>query len=122
MGIKNRALLLEAIEEDCLTRWVYEDVDGNYCAIGGLLRKAGFKGGLKQMRDGTIDLPIEGKLDSTTTKNSRLEKWRQILLEKFGLETQELRRIQKDNDKYYTPEARREAIKEYVATLPDEEA
>lgn len=107
MKIKNRKLLLQLIQKDCLLRIRYLDAHGKTCAIGCLAMASG-------VSTRTIE-NCEG--DSINCGRRSHIKMASLIRKKFGLTTDVQQRIQEINDGCFTPSRRRSAIIKYIKSL-----
>ena len=112
------AQLIKDINEDCMARGTYKTLDGRTCAIGYMAIKAGCEDLLPVDQ---MDLPIYtddlAPLVDAISAYYELEGWHESESPMTLLNT-----IQSLNDQHNTPEARREAITEFLLEWCEVEA
>ena len=96
-----------AIESDCGSMYRYRDVYGTTCAIGGLIKYAGYEHLLDRL-DGALNRV------SIRSGDAVIAEMRHVIVLTYGLDESVLRMIQIINDDHTYAEARRRAILDYV--------
>ena len=102
--MKNRDVLIKAIENDCQTRFFYRDAEGQTCAIAALADAAGL---------GHLVPDFESEGRNLAINHPRNALLLNALCEFYDLWDYELTDIQTANDCCFTPEERRAAILSY---------
>lgn len=128
MNQKQKTKIIKVIKKDSVLQRRYFAEDPNCddsCVIGGLVIAAGkkqdFIGKTKSYYNGEISIntPLTAVILRKEYANFvAIEKMREMLCQTYGLSNEELQQLQCINDSFEDVESRRNALIEYIETLP----
>lgn len=121
--MKNKAMAIEAIMNDCEIRFAYVDDKGKTCAIAGLVKAAAPEFDLDSLKiGGTNSARVAYRPDSLVrgVGPSDTEPLRKILEEHYGFTPIQMSEIQTTNDHFSDPDDRKKEVARLVESFPED--